>query len=237
MEIYYKNTKIYYKIIGSGTQNIVYLHGWGTSGKYFEFVANDIFAKNILIDFPPFGQSGVLGEVFTLFDYAEIVKSVINAENVQKYSIISHSFGTRVAILLASHYNENVEKLVITSGAGLRPKNKLKKIVRKTYYHLAKIFNKNFVSGTSDYKNLSPVMKKTFSNIVNFYLDDYAKKINCQTLIIFGSRDKQTPIYMAKRFSHLIKNSRLIIYKNFDHFAYIKNSQQFLLDTKLFLRN
>lgn len=236
MYIEYKKTKVYYKKIGSGKKNIVYLHGWGTGEKYFEFVAKDMNATNVLIDFPPFGKSGEINQPFTLFDYAEIVLFVLKKENIQNYSIISHSFGTRVAILLISHYNERVEKLIITSGAGLKPKNALKKFMRKTYYKIAKLFDKNFESGTSDYKNLSPIMKKTFSNIVNFHLDEYAKKIECKTLIVFGSLDKQTPIYMAKRFSKLIKNSKLIIYKNFDHFAYIKNSQQFLLDIKIFLR-
>ena len=120
MEITYKGSKVYYKIIGNGTQNIVYLHGWGRNGNFFEFMANDINAKNILIDFPPFGKSQEPKVAYDLGDYANIVKSVLKQEGINEFCIISHSFGTRVAIYLITIYNVKVDKLIITGGAGLK---------------------------------------------------------------------------------------------------------------------
>ena len=191
--------------------------------------------KNILIDFPPFGKSDEPKTQFDIFDYSNIASLILKKEGVKEFSIVSHSFGTRVAICLCNRYNVN--KLIITGGAGLKPKNKIKKIIRKIKYKIIKIFNKNAQVGSKDYKNLSFVMKKTFSSIVNYDLSNLAKNINAKTLIIYGNKDKETPIYMAKKFNKIIKNSKLIIYKNCGHFAYLQNFEQFLIDTKKFIKD
>lgn len=236
MHIEYKQTKINYVVIKKGEQNILYLHGWGGSIKSFLHIAKRFNAKNILIDFPPFGESQEPKTIFTLQDYANIVYLILEKENIGNLSIISHSFGTRVAILLINNFNISVDKLVITGGAGIKSKNYIKKKYRKIKYKIIKIFNKNAKIGSKDYISLSYIMKKTFSNIVNLNLENYAKNINTKTLLIYGNKDKETPLYMAKKFNKLIKNSKLIVYKNCGHFAYLQNSKQFLMDTKTFLR-
>ena len=79
-------------------------------------------------------------------------------------------------------------------------------------------------------------MKKTFSNIVSQDLSDLAKNIKCKTLLIYGGLDRETPLYMAKKYNKLIKNSKLKIYKNFGHFAYIQNSEEFIRDCLIFIK-
>lgn len=231
----YKNTQIFYDIIGKG-KTIVFLHGWGLNSNFFSYFVNNLSGKKIVIDFPPFGKSAELSEPFDLTDYANIVKQILTENSIQKFSVISHSFGTRVAIKLCKMYNDNVQKLVITGGAGLKPKNKTKVFFRKIKYKIKRFFNKNALVGSKDYQNLSPVMKKTFSNIINENLDEVASTINTKTLIIYGNLDKETPLYMAKKFNKLIQNSKLKIYKGYDHFAYLENKDEFLLDINIFLK-
>ena len=235
MEIEYKNAKVNYITKGSGKKVILFLHGWGGNTQSFMPVCNVFKEKCILIDFPPFGKSEEPKEVYTLFDYAEIVYQILQKENVKCCDVISHSFGSRVAIIMQVKYKV-FNKIVITGGAGIRPKNSIKKFCRKVRYKIIKTFNKNAVLGSKDYVLLSKVMKKTFSNIVNFDLSNYAKKIDIKTLLIYGKNDKETPLYMAKKFNKLIKKSSLKIYKNCGHFAYLENLEQFLLDVKIFIR-
>ena len=235
MIVEYKNTKVNYITFGKG-KTILYLHGWGGSTQSFLGLANHMKGyKNILVDFPPFGKSEEPKTPFDIFDYANIIGKILSQERVKEFSIVSHSFGTRVAICLCNRYNVN--KLIITGGAGLKPKNKIKKIIRKIKYKIIKIFNKNAQVGSKDYKNLSIIMKKTFNNIINLNLDYLTKNIKAQTLIIYGDEDNETPIYMAKKFNKLINNSKLIIYKNCNHFAYLQNFNQFLIDTKNFIKD
>ena len=235
MEIIYKNTKVNYTCFGSG-KAILYLHGWGGSTQSFLGLASHMKDyKNILVDFPPFGKSQEPKVPFDIFDYANIVSEILSQEKVKEFSIVSHSFGTRVAICLCNRYN--VDKLIITGGAGLKPKNNIKKIIRKIKYKIIKIFNKNASVGSLDYRNLSIIMKKTFNNIIRINLNDLIKAINAKTLIIYGNKDKETPLYMAKKYNKLINNSKLIIYKNCGHFAYLQNFNQFLIDTKNFIKD
>ncbi len=234
--ITYKNSSVNYITLGEGDETILYLHGWGGNINSFKYLTQSFNAKQILVDFPPFGESEEPKSPYTIFDYAQIVYEILQKENVKKLNIICHSFGARVAIVLLAKYDVCVEKLVITGGAGIKPKKKKKKIFRKIKYKIKKIFNKNYIAGSSDYKILSPVMKKTFSNIVSLDLSDYAKQIKSKTLLIYGNLDKETPIYIAKKLNKYIKNSKLIIYKNYGHFAYIENNIQFLIDIKTFLK-
>ncbi|MBO5884494.1 MAG: alpha/beta hydrolase [Clostridia bacterium] len=237
MNIKYKQTVVHYEIIGNQNPVIVYLHGWGMDSNSFRYFVNNISATHILIDFPPFGKSKEPQIAWTVKNYAKMVACILKKHNIKSFSMVSHSFGTRVAIYLNSFRNINIEKLVITGGAGLKPKNKIKKAYRKVKYKIIKLFNKNALIGSNDYKILSPVMKKTFSNIVNQDLSNLAKQINCKTLIIYGKKDKETPIYMAKKFNKLIQNSTLKIYKNCNHFAFLQNKEQFLLDINIFLKD
>lgn len=237
MNIEYNQTLVNYEIIGNAEQVIVYLHGWGMNLQTFRYFANNINAKHILIDFPPFGQSQEPISSFTVLDYAKMVANILKKENVQNFSIVSHSFGTRVAIHLSNICGQNLQKLVITGGAGLKPKNRIKKFFRKIRYKIIRLFKKDAKIGSNDYKNLSVVMKKTFSNIVNEDLSSLASQIKCKTLIIYGNKDKETPLYMAKKFNKLIKGSKLKIYRNCNHFAYLQNKEQFLLDINIFLKD
>ena len=234
--IQFQNTDINYKVIGNGEKVVVYLHGWGANLQSLSCVANYINAKNILIDFPPFGESGEISGVWNLDDYVSLISCILEREKVKNFSLICHSFGARVGIKLANLYNENVEKLIITGGAGLKSRNKIKKTFRKLKYRVIKMFNKNAQVGSKDYISLSPNMKKTFNNIINEDLSKECKKLNVKTLLIYGSKDKETPLYMAKKFNKLIKNSKLVIYKNCGHFAYLQNLDNFILQTQIFLK-
>lgn len=235
MTVTYKETKVNYVCFGKGEKNIVYLHGWGGCIDSFMYFAKNIKAKSVLVDFPPFGKSEEPKIAWCLEDYEKVVKLILEKEKIKKYIIISHSFGSRVAICLASKYND-VEKLIITGGAGLRPKFNLKIKFRKIKYKIIKFFNKNAILGSKDYISLSNVMKKTFSNIVNQDLSEIARKITCKTLLIYGNLDKETPLYIAKKYNKLINNSKLKIYKNFGHFAYLENSEKFLKDCLIFIK-
>ena len=64
-------------------------------------------------------------------------------------------------------------------------------------------------------------MYKTFQNIIHLDLRKYYQKILNETLILWGSNDKDTPLKDGKYLNKVIKNSALIIYKNAEHFSYL----------------
>ena len=239
MEITYKNTKINYISKNFAQNAIVFLHGWG--GDYNSFMAlsnciNDYQTKHILIDFPPFGKSEEPKQIWTLEDYVNCIYLVLQKENVKKIIIIAHSFGGRVAICFDNIYTNIVQKMLITGGAGIKPKKSLKRAIKKFVYKIIRVFNKTANLGSEDYKKLSPTMKKTFSNIVEYDLSDLSKNIRCPTLLVYGNKDKQTPMYMAKELHKNIKNSKLVVFNGCGHFAYIEKFSKFVNLTQTFIK-
>lgn len=229
----YKGTKVYYKIVGKG-EPIVFLHGWQSNMDAFALLSEELKFqyKCILVDFPPFGKSENLRYPWGIDDYSDMVFALLNTLNINKFNILAHSFGGRVAINLCTCYNDCVvKKMILTGSAGLKPKRNLFYYYKILKYKIQKNKNKsgrafaNF--GSQDYRVLSPLMQQTFVKIVNFHQDSLSKKIKCPTLLIFGDKDRETPLYMAKRLKKYIKNSNLIVFKDCGHFCFLNQHELF----------
>lgn len=178
------------------------------------------------MDFYGFGKSKA-ERPLTLYDYADAIQEIIDAYGMKEVVLVGHSFGGRVAILLASRL-KNVKGIVLVDSAGMKPKNTLKKSMCKLKYKLRKAFGlSTSMCGSEDYRALDEVMKVTFKNVVNLYLEDLLPKIDCPALLIWGKRDKDTPLYMAKRMKRGIKDCGLIILEG-GHFSYLDDYATFL---------
>ena len=225
----FDGTNVNYIVLGEGSSYVVFLHGWGGSIESFKYVAENLKLgkKCLIVDFPPFGKSTEPKTVWGVEEYARALKEVLDKEKIQKFDIISHSFGGRVAIYFSSVYTDMVGKLVLIDSAGLKPKKKFIKRLKVAFYKLAKSFGFYFNFGSTDYNALSPHMKKCFVKIVNRSLKPEAKTLKLPTLIIYGENDKDTPVYMGKRLSKLIKGSKFIVLKNAGHFSYLDNFYEF----------
>lgn len=184
-----------------------------------------------------FGESGLIPFAYSLDDYVNEVKGLLDKLSVKKYDLIAHSFGGRIALKLAT-LDKRLDKLILTGCAGLKPKRRLSYYFKVYRYKLLKKFlpeSKLTNFGSADYVKLSPVMKKSFIKIVNEHLDGILKDINNKTLIIFGQNDRETPLYFAKKLKKEIKNSTLLIMKDCGHFAFIDNPRVFNLYVNEFL--
>lgn len=241
--VLYKNTKVAYKIIGNGETYCLFLHGWACTSSVWEN-ASEALKNNftcICVDFPPFGESGELTSPWTLQDYTDCILEILKKCDVQSYHIVCHSFGCRVAINLCLQ-DSKVQKLVITGGAGIKNQNikiklsihlfKIKKFLAKLHLYPSK---KLEGKGSKDYAVLSPVMKKTFSNVVNTDQKKLLKQIKNETLLLWGKYDEQTPLKNAYTMKKYIKNSSLYVYTFGDHFAFLSFSKSFCNVIKIFL--
>ncbi len=175
---------------------------------------------------------------YSLDDYVRELKEYFNKNGIVRPHVVAHSFGARV--ILKALYNEPdlVDKLVLTGSAGLKPKLTLKKRVKKIVFSFLKRFIKReklkrFYS--KDDLALDAVMKESFKKIVAENLDYTLAGIKNQTLIVFGERDKETPLYMAKKFNQGVKGSRLFVIKDAGHFCFIDKPHKFNSEVREFL--
>ncbi len=218
----YEGIKIYYKKNGRGKKSLIFLHGWGAEHSCF-LPYKDCFENNyncLLIDFPPFGKSQEPKTVWGVEEYAKMLKAIVDFLKLKEIIIIAHSFGCRVAIKFSNCYTKLVKALILIGAAGCKPRRGLNYHFKVLKYKLSK--NKNSLAGSADYVALSPHMRKCFIKIVNTFQEPEMKALALPTLLIFGEKDRDTPLYMAKRMKKFIKNSKLVVIKNASHFCFIE---------------
>jgi len=161
----------------------------------------------------------------SLEDYADEI------EVPDKCHIIAHSFGARVAVLLAQKYPDKIKKLVLTGPAGIKPRFSFWRWLKIRLHKLG--FHQK---GSKDYRKLSPTGKKTFQNVLHRNLRNEISQIAVPTLIIWGKRDTAVRRYMINRWTKLSPDTRIVIYKDAGHFCFIDHPDRFIIDTQNFLK-
>ncbi|WP_423363825.1 alpha/beta fold hydrolase [Mycoplasma sp. P36-A1] len=246
MEVTIDNMIINYEEIGHG-QPVILMHGWGQNLEMmYSIVAGLKDQYHVYnIDLPGFGHSDEPSKAYTIDDYTNFLEEFVKINNIDNPIIIGHSFGCRIAIKYAARKNP-VKEMVLTGAAGLIDKKTPLYYFRVYTYKFFKIFkNVPFIkyyiqeamdnAGSEDYKNSSPVMKGILKNAVNEDLESYLGKITCPVLLIFGSNDDATPVWMAKVMEDKMHNATLKIYQNATHYAYLENIDRFNKDMLEFL--
>ena len=217
---------------------IVFLHGWGGDASAFLFVAKRLAVlgyRCILVDFAGFGDTPEPETPYTVKDYAEDVKDMLVGLKISSATFVCHSFGGRVGIELAANSPEFVQKLVLIDSAGCKPRRKLSYYFKIYTHKFLKKLGFKGLKGSKDYRLLSPVMRDTFKNVVNYHQDGALGRIACPTAIFWGKFDEETPLYMAKRLCKRISGARLYLLDG-GHFAYIDDFCRFFGVLTVFLR-
>ena len=257
MTIDLNGASLYYEQHGQSGKPLLLLHGWGGKVESWLPVIRD-FQHNhriTVLDFPGHGRSGQPPRPWNVTDYMEQTAALIRALKIEGADIMAHSFGGRVAILLAATYPELVGKLVLTGCAGLIPKKSLKSRARTALYKglksvyesgaAKKLLGEEKASqmrqalqekfGSADYRALSPEMRKTFVQVVNQDLRPCLPKIRASALLIWGENDTATPLWMGKVMEKEIPDAGLVVLKDCGHFAYLDQYQNFQTISKNFL--
>lgn len=230
-----KEKLTYYKV-GKG-RPIVLLHGWGASGELMLPISKALpNFTYIAPDFYGHGRSPHPDYPLTVEDYAESVIKLLKDEQIMRATFICHSFGGRIGIYIASLYPDMVDKLILCDSAGLKPKRGVKYYIKRLNFIIRRTFGLNTDKcGSFEYRALNGVMKKTFSNVVNYFQDERLKEITAPTLVVWGEKDRVTPIRMARKFAKEIKNCKLFIIRNVGHFSYAEDLKSFKQVVEKFL--
>lgn len=243
MKMKIKGLDVDYEINGSGN-NILILHGWGSSKEVHRDMINSLSKHNKVyaLDFPGFGKSEEPKTGWNVDDYVELIIKFIEKNNIKKLSLIGHSFGGRVIIkLFTKKIDFEIDKVVLIDSAGIKSKVSKKSSLKSKF---VKIFTKIFVNkftkkifpslinkikgmiGSVDYRSATPVMRETLVKVVNEDLEPYIGKINVSTLLIWGEIDKATPLSDAYKMERLIKDSGLVVLKGRGHYSFLEEKER-----------
>ena len=224
-EIQYKEKifKLSYEILNpSQKQSILILHGWGSNKEIMKqaFAKELKDYKHIYLDMPGFGASSN-DMILTTEDYAEIVKAFLIILNIEPLVIMGHSFGGKVATLLASRY------LVLLSSAGIITEKPWSvKVKIATFKFLKPLGMKKirelFVA--PDAQGMSHEMYETFKNVVDENFESEFKKSTSRALCFWGIDDTATPLYTGEKIARLINDSQFFPMEG-DHFFFLKHAK------------
>ena len=236
MYINISDLKIYYQEAGEA-KDLILIHGWKQDVSSFwglvDLLKTDF--KLYLIDLPGFGRSDAPKNPYTISDYSEIVKKFIEEKKIKKPIVLGHSLGGRVGIKLASTNPNLIDKLILEDAAGIKPKQDPLKpfiyVIAKIFRHLIpNVFNLKeklrhlfYKKIESDYLNAG-VLTETLTNILDEDLTPDLKKIETETLLIWGEKDPndESSLASGKKMYRLIKNSRIEIFEGVGHFPHLE---------------
>lgn len=221
-----------YQAVKAGdADTVLFLHGWG--GDLNSFAGAYSAAAEWGVNCINFAFPKTVPESWSVYDYAACVRTFLIEVGAENPIIVGHSFGGRIALILAAQ--GLCKKLVLTDAAGLKPRFSLRKKLKIAAYHRRVKCGKPLDGfGSVDYNNLDSKMRAVFVRIVNARLDRLLPFIKCKTLIFWGKDDRDTPPYMAKRLRRGIKNSELV-FADGGHYAYVDSHFEFVNLLKSFV--
>lgn len=208
-----KGLKTNYKVIGEGKPLLI-LHGWGSRSDNWQKVG-EILAKSgirvIIPDLPGFGQSDKPSAAWNLDDYCDFVEEFVRVLNLDKFYLLGHSFGGSLSIKFSFKHPEKVAKLFLVSAACIRKKslkNKLFKFLSK-FIKIKTPFLRKVFYRKSDYLSVEGIMKETYLKVIKQDLSNILSQIQVPTVIIWGEKDKVTPLKHGRLIKEKIQDSHL----------------------------
>lgn len=255
MELTAKGVRVHYEQSGAG-KNVLLLHGWGCSTKHFVQIAQDLSKdyRVTVIDFPAHGQSGRPPEPWGVAEFAACIKDLMEQLGIAPCDVIAHSFGGRVALWLAANEPQLINRLVLTGCAGIKKPQTEEQKKRSEEYQKKKkslmgltklplvggLAQKSLKAlqekyGSADYNALDDEMKKTFVKVISEDLRPLLPQIKASTLLIWGEKDQDTPLWMGQAMEQEIRDAGLVIFENDDHFAYLRQWPRFVAVVRAFL--
>ncbi|MEX2368493.1 MAG: alpha/beta hydrolase [Balneolaceae bacterium] len=255
----YRGAPVSYKVTGRG-KPLVILHGWGTNSRVMIPLAGSLanLRTCYIPDLPGFGDSPAPSEPWNIDRYADLVEEFIRSLDSPEVDLLAHSFGGRITLKLLSRpgISEKIGKVLITGGAGMKPKRSASFYFKKT---LAKILKAPFyllpaplrakplewlratplwkMLGSSDYRELSGVMRETFVLTVTEHLDSILDTIHHDILLLWGRDDASTPLYQAERMENGLTNGALVVIEKAGHYAFLDKPNRFTAIARAYFEN
>jgi len=256
MEIHAAGAVFHVELTGQGEKRAVLLHGWGCDMSLMKPVADALGTdmQVLSIDFPGHGGSSRPPEPWGVPEYAAATAEVLRQMDFLPCAVIAHSFGGRIATYLASEDHTMFTKLILTGAAGIKKPATEESQKRTAQYRRWKNLCESAKSlkifgalpdkleeklrqkyGSRDYNALDEEMRKTFVKVISLDLTDRLPRIEQPTLLLWGDKDTETPLWMGQKMEKLIPDAGLVVLEGGTHFAYLEQVQRFNAIARHFL--
>ncbi|MDR0469172.1 MAG: alpha/beta hydrolase [Peptococcaceae bacterium] len=233
---------------------LLLLHGWGADNRAFIPVIDALSGQYRLIapDLPGFGKTGEPDKPWSLTDYVDWLQAFADGLGLAEFTFTAcgHSHGGRTLIKWAARSPAGLGRLILIDSAGLKPKRGLAWYTKVYAYKAGKKLlqspgigkmlapfaaGKLANAGSADYRQASPLMRRTMVLLLEEDLGHCLSQIRVPTLIFWGEQDQDTPLSMGKRMEQDIPDAGLVVLSPAGHYSYLDQLPVFLSALRYFL--
>lgn len=233
--------KISEAVEGQG-RPLLMLHGWGAHSGLLWPLAQRLLTQGYRVyvpDLPGFGQSEAPPQAWSVYDYADFVLAYMDAHELEQTLLFGHSFGGRLGLILGAKHGQRFEKMVLADAAGIRTQAPLLQRLRLGAYKnirdglyrvgargladaLRARYNARY--GSADFQSAGGVMREVFVKVVNEDLLPLAAQVRPPTLLLWGERDEDTPLWQGQLLEKTIPDAGLVVFEGAGHYSYLEQA-------------
>jgi pimeloyl-ACP methyl ester carboxylesterase len=187
-----------------------------------------------LIDLPGFGEAPAPPPDWDTVQYARLVRDYLDAHVERGAIVVGHSFGGRIAVRLAGAAVPQVRGIVMIGVPGLpQPKlsrRRLRRLWIRSLRKLAVAFRPVIGSRFLDWHTrrfasrdylAAGSLRPVFVRVVNEDLTEAARRIACPALLLWGTDDRETPVWIAQKYRELMDGrAALVVLAHKDHYPF-----------------
>ena len=210
----------------SSGKTILFLHGWGLSTAPYRDCLNALAQKYRVIapDLPGFGQSPCSLSLYSYQTYANCIFQLVQQLSLKHFHLMGHSFGGGVALALAATIPQQVKSAIAINSTGISLislpdtiegrfaefPQQIAQLRWQVFSQIMQVYIHNLIFRS---QHLIEGAKIAFNEDIRPWLSD----IECPCLILWGERDRFTPIEIGYGLVEAIPNSRLQVVPNRYH--------------------
>ena len=259
-----KKKIFYWKNIFSPTRpTLIFVHGLsGSSSAWIKYEKKFSRSFNVVsLDLRGHGKSEKFKEyeAYEIKKFAQDILELVGYLKIKNFILVSHSFGTLVALEFLFHHQDLVKAAVFISHS-FYVKNRILAKILKPFLYFTKFLSRlplplktgghidyshyintgdwNLRRSLADIRNTSlRVYLYSTKQSYNFNRQDFLEKIKIPTLIIHGKKDTIFPVKNSLIMAEKIKDSRLVILEKADHILVLNNYNEVSREIEKFLQN
>ncbi len=226
---------IFGEVAGEGPVEVVLLHGWARRGRDFAAV-QELLARrgvsSVALDLPGFGSSPPPTVAGGARRYASLVAPVLAALD-RPVTLVGHSFGGRIATVIAADRPELVRNVIVTGTPLLHSPVAVRS--PRTYRLVRWLHQRGWLSderleaarhryGSPDYRAASGIVRDVLVATVAEGYEDELTRLDVPFVMLWGELDTVVPVAVAERANELLHTPdvdarRLRVLKDVGHFV------------------
>lgn len=215
----------------------LFLHGWGGNAESWQPLWHAMqkqeypLPRLIAMDIPGFGESPPPHDAWSLEDFAKCIILFLDTLGIVKVNIVCHSFGGRLAIVLAHLFPNRIEKVVALAPAGIAHHLHFKRLIAFFARRVKKILTLPLIRrvfpltrgvmyrilGNPEYSETDGVMKNIYQKAIQRDLRPIVPMLKPFFLIFWGRHDTYVPVRDAAILHRLLRSSTVHIFEDGRH--------------------